>query len=156
MVSDDAERGTVGASRQQVERTTNPLVASSTVVDTTGNASHVAVLPDHAVKRPGKVPFEKGFSQMDWLTLCRKKSRVVRPRDVTMAEVSQHNSETDGWTVIDGKVYEISQYLKFHPGGAEILRVALGKDCTKLFRKFHAWVNYEMLLNKFLVGYLVK
>jgi cytochrome-b5 reductase len=117
----------------------------------------VAVLPaESSIKRPGKVPFEKGFSQMDWITLCRRKGRTARPRDVTMAEVSQHSTESDGWTVIDGKVYELSPYMKYHPGGAEILRVALGKDCTKLFRKFHAWVNYEMLLEKFLVGRLVK
>ncbi len=136
---------------------TNPLVTSATVIDTAGNASHVAVLPaESSIKRPGKVPFEKGFSQMDWIMLCRRKGPTARPRDVTMAEVSQHSSESDGWTVIDGKVYELSPYMKYHPGGAEILRVALGKDCTKLFRKFHAWVNYEMLLDKFLVGHLVK
>lgn len=136
---------------------TNPLLAGSTVTDAAGQteSAFVAVLPESSVRRPGKVPFEKGYSQMDWLFLCRKRARVSRPRDVTMTEVAEHSSEKDGWTVIHGKVYEITPYLKYHPGGAEILRVILGKDCTKLFRKFHAWVNYEMLLEKFLVGHLV-
>jgi hypothetical protein len=137
------------------EPSTNPLVAGATVKDTSGHESFVAVEPEH-VTRPGKVPFEKGYSQMDWMFLCRKTKQKRPLRDVTMDEVMEHDSESDGWTVIDGKVYEISPYLKYHPGGAKILRVGLGKDCTALFRKYHAWVNYEMLLEKFLIGRVVK
>ena len=70
----------------------------------------------------------------------------------SMEEVMKHNTEDDGWTVIDGKVFDITDYLKYHPGGAKILKTALGKDCTALFRKYHAWVNYEMLLEKYVVG----
>ena len=34
-----------------------------------------------------------------------------------------------------GKVYNISPYLRFHPGGAAILLKAAGKDGTALFQK---------------------
>lgn len=52
------------------------------------------------------------------------------------------------------QVYNITPYLKFHPGGAEMLMRGAGKDCTQLFAKYHAWVNADMLLKADLLGTL--
>lgn len=107
-----------------------------------------------------KVPFEKGYSQMDWIRLTQSKKDLSglngsRPRrDIPFEEVKQHNTIEDGWTILHGKVYNISPYLRFHPGGPEILRKILGKDGTSLFNKYHAWVNAEFLLEKCCVGTL--
>lgn len=62
----------------------------------------------------------------------------------------------DAWSVYQGKVYNISPYLDFHPGGVgELLRGA-GKDGTKLFMEVHPWVNWEgMMGNSCLVGVMV-
>eukprot|EP00929_Paragymnodinium_shiwhaense_P084219 TRINITY_DN45014_c0_g1_i1.p1 TRINITY_DN45014_c0_g1~~TRINITY_DN45014_c0_g1_i1.p1 ORF type:complete len:529 (+),score=153.31 TRINITY_DN45014_c0_g1_i1:85-1671(+) len=57
--------------------------------------------------------------------------------EVTMEEVKQHASDTDCWMVIDGKVYDVTKFMKVHPGGAGILRLYAGKDCTKEFFAFH-------------------
>nr|CAD1817545.1 unnamed protein product [Ananas comosus var. bracteatus] len=105
-----------------------------------------------------KVPFEKGYSQMDWLKLTRTVPDLAgRPNRqlISMDEVKQHKT-TEGsiWTVLKGRVYNISPYMKFHPGGVDMLMKAAGKDCTSLFNKYHAWVNAEFLLEKCLVGYL--
>ncbi|KAG0494167.1 hypothetical protein HPP92_005161 [Vanilla planifolia] len=116
----------------------------------------------HEVRKPAvraKVPFEKGYSQMDWLKLTKTHPDLAglkgqsNRRLITMDEVSQHK---DGsvWTVLKGRVYNISLYLKFHPGGADMLMKAAGRDCTSLFNKYHAWVNAEFLLEKCLVGVL--
>ncbi|KAG2443727.1 hypothetical protein HXX76_002073 [Chlamydomonas incerta] len=56
--------------------------------------------------------------------------------------------------VLRGKVYNISPYLRFHPGGVPILMKAAGKDGTALFTKYHPWVNADALLEKCLVGLL--
>ncbi|XP_021906033.1 cytochrome b5 domain-containing protein RLF isoform X2 [Carica papaya] len=107
-----------------------------------------------------KVPFEKGYSQMDWLKLTRTHPDLAglngqsNRRLISMNEVKQHKSEGSMWTVLKGRVYNISPYMKFHPGGDEILMKAVGKDCTSLFNKYHAWVNAEFLLEKCLVGML--
>jgi cytochrome b involved in lipid metabolism len=53
-------------------------------------------------------------------------------KTIAAAEVSQHNSENDCWTIINGKVYDITSYIPRHPGGNEIL-LACGKDGTSLF-----------------------
>ncbi|KAJ4749242.1 Cytochrome b5 reductase 4 [Rhynchospora pubera] len=108
-----------------------------------------------------KVPFEKGYSQMDWLKLTHTHPDLAglkgksNRRLITLEEVKQHKS-TEGsiWTVLKGRVYNLSPYLKFHPGGLDMLMKAAGKDCTSLFNKYHAWVNADFLLEKCLVGFL--
>ncbi|XXG56488.1 hypothetical protein AAC387_Pa03g3882 [Persea americana] len=107
-----------------------------------------------------KVPFEKGFSQMDWLKVTRTHSDLAglrgrsNRRIISLDEVKQHKTGDSIWTVLNGRIYNISPYLKFHPGGVDMLMKAAGKDCTSLFNKYHAWVNAEFLLEKCLVGIL--
>jgi cytochrome b involved in lipid metabolism len=61
----------------------------------------------------------------------------------------------EAWTVLGGKVYNITPYIPYHPGGEpELLRVA-GKDGTKLFGEVHPWVNFEGMLENCLVGIAV-
>ncbi|CAA7399304.1 unnamed protein product [Spirodela intermedia] len=119
--------------------------------------------PITAARQPikrSKVPFEKGYSQMDWLKLTRThpdlaglKGQTNR-RLISLDEVKQHKKEGPIWTVLKGRVYNISPYMKFHPGGVDMLMKAAGRDCTALFNKYHAWVNAEFLLEKCLVGFL--
>jgi cytochrome b involved in lipid metabolism len=66
----------------------------------------------------------------------------IQPMDTTQPEASAgitsqeevalHNKKTDCWTIINGKVYNITEYIPRHPGGDEILR-ACGVDGTSLF-----------------------
>jgi cytochrome b involved in lipid metabolism len=119
--------------------------------------------PPRAPPRARRAPFEPGFSPMDWVRLARapgadlaSRGGALPRRDLTPADVAAHATAGDGWTALRGRVYNLTPYLKFHPGGAPILRSALGKDCTKLFDRYHAWVNAEALLAPCLVGYLAK
>ena len=61
----------------------------------------------------------------------------------------------DAWTVLGGKVYNISPYLPFHPGGEPELLRGAAKDGTKLFGEIHPWVNYEGMLSACLIGIYV-
>lgn len=108
-----------------------------------------------------KVPYEKGFSQMHWVRLMKGSATLsgqppgtALRNDITLDEVARHATDIDGWTVLRGNVYNISPYMKFHPGGEVMLRKAIGRDCTALFNKYHAWVNAEALLSKCLIGKL--
>eukprot|EP00798_Chlamydomonas_sp_ICE-L_P012584 gene12584-15808_t len=107
-----------------------------------------------------QIPFEKGFSQMDWLRLTNSKTDLSglkgkRPRkDISMEEVRQHKTREDAWMVLHGKVYHVTPYLKFHPGGADIMVSVAGKDATAVFMKYHPWVNTDALLQKCLVGWI--
>jgi cytochrome b involved in lipid metabolism len=52
---------------------------------------------------------------------------------IPIAEVKEHCTEEDAWTVLRGRVYNISPYIRFHPGGRDMLMKGAGKDCTSLF-----------------------
>lgn len=71
-----------------------------------------------------------------------------------MEEVSRHNTEEDCWSVLDGKVYNMTPYLKFHPGGVADLMLSAGGDCTDLFNEKHPWVNGHSMLEKCFIGLL--
>jgi len=62
------------------------------------------------------------------------KMRPPKPRVVTLEEVALHNHSSDAWTVIDGVVYNLTDYIVFHPGGEPKIMEAAGKDAT---RRFH-------------------
>lgn len=42
-------------------------------------------------------------------------------RLISMNEVKQHQNEGSMWTVLKGRVYNLSPYMKFHPGGMIII-----------------------------------
>ena len=50
----------------------------------------------------------------------------------TLEEVAKHKSDDDVWTIFQGKVYDITDYAKVHPGGRKIF-LGKGKDCTELY-----------------------
>jgi alkylation response protein AidB-like acyl-CoA dehydrogenase/predicted heme/steroid binding protein len=56
----------------------------------------------------------------------------------TLEEVSQHSSENDCWIVVDNVVYDVTKFLKSHPGGKGIILKLAGRDCTSEFYDFHA------------------
>ena len=52
---------------------------------------------------------------------------------ITPSMLKEHNKKDDAWSAFNGKVYNITPYLPYHPGGKkELMRVA-GRDGTKLF-----------------------
>ncbi|KAH3898925.1 uncharacterized protein SCODWIG_02853 [Saccharomycodes ludwigii] len=74
---------------------------------------------------------------------------------ISREELKQHVSQHDCWCSINGKVYCISSYLNFHPGGVNILmKNCAGKDATAMFNKYHRWVSYDKLLQGCFIGIL--
>lgn len=54
------------------------------------------------------------------------------PLTYTSEQVSVHSAEDDCWMIVGDKVYDVTQYIPFHPGGKMILG-GCGKDATELF-----------------------
>ncbi|KAF2858237.1 cytochrome b5 [Piedraia hortae CBS 480.64] len=107
----------------------------------------------------GQVTLAPGHSPLDWSALSRSKnlSGVASLQRVKPSELRKMTGRKGkpAWSSWQGKVYNITPYLPFHPGGeAELLRAA-GRDGTALFMDIHPWVNWENMLESCLVGALV-
>lgn len=118
--------------------------------------------PNAAVKTPnarGKVLLSPGHSPMDWAALTRKGNLggVKGSQRVTPSQLKSMTGRKGkpAWSVWQGKVYNITPYLPFHPGGEAELMKAAGRDGTKLFMDVHPWVNWDNMLESCLVGVLV-
>jgi 4-hydroxysphinganine ceramide fatty acyl 2-hydroxylase len=70
-------------------------------------------------------------------------------------EIYSHNKESDGWIIIDKKIYNISNFIQLHPGGKEIILPYLGNDVTEVFKTnkvhLHSQKAWKILSN-YLIG----
>mmetsp|Transcript_14865 Transcript_14865/g.22357 ORF Transcript_14865/g.22357 Transcript_14865/m.22357 type:complete len:168 (+) Transcript_14865:63-566(+) len=123
------------------------------------SASDILPPSDKKGRSREKVALKPGFHLTDWMRLTQHahdlSGRNGGPlRNISREELAQHNTQFDCWTALNGKVYNITQYMAYHPGGEKKLMLGAGKDCTAMFNKFHAWVNGESMLAKCQVGVL--
>lgn len=72
-------------------------------------------------------------------------------RLITMEEVNKHNTEEDVWIVVNDKVYDCTEYLELHPGGADSILINAGEDSTEDFVAIHSTKATKML-DKFYIG----
>jgi fatty acid desaturase 2 (delta-6 desaturase) len=61
---------------------------------------------------------------------------------LTWQEVKKHTDRNDKWIVIDGKVYDITQWSRRHPGGSRVISHFAGQDATEAFQAFHNDLNH--------------
>lgn len=52
---------------------------------------------------------------------------------LTVDEAAKHNSHTDCWLIISGKVYNVTSFLPSHPGGVSAIVPYCGKNATQAF-----------------------
>ncbi|RWW86395.1 hypothetical protein BHE74_00004836 [Ensete ventricosum] len=74
-------------------------------------------------------------------------------RYITAEELRNHNAASDLWISIQGKVYDVTSWVKDHPGGDLPLLSLAGQDATDAFVAYHpasAWAH----LGRFFVGHL--
>lgn len=52
------------------------------------------------------------------------------------------------WTIIDGKMYDITDFLPYHPGGERLLSLAVGRDASILFHSYHTKTDRPTMIVK--------
>lgn len=58
-------------------------------------------------------------------------------QQITMAEVKNHNSANDCWTVVDGMVYDVTSFVSRHPAGSSAIKEMCGVDASEDFMEEH-------------------
>lgn len=84
------------------------------------------------------------------------------PCDLTSIPFSQlarhtgHRAGGQMWIAVHGSVYDVTDFIPFHPGGTTIIQSNAGVDCTRTFDNLAHTNNPEVssLLTKYFVGQL--
>lgn len=58
-------------------------------------------------------------------------------REITRDEVARNNTADSLWCIIDAKVYDLTDFVDAHPGGAAVLEQVAGLDATVDFFNLH-------------------
>jgi cytochrome b involved in lipid metabolism len=86
-------------------------------------------------------------------TVAPTPSASATPAGYTMEQVKANNTATKCWSAIDGKVYDLTNWISSHPGGAGAIRSLCGVDGTASFKAQHAnQANPASRLNSYLLG----
>ncbi|KAK5582923.1 hypothetical protein RB653_004512 [Dictyostelium firmibasis] len=70
----------------------------------------------------------------------------------SIEEVSKHNKKDDCWIIVNNKVYDMTEYLLYHPGGPNLLFKCAGKDATDDFEGMFHSRNAKAILERFYIG----
>ena len=57
--------------------------------------------------------------------------------NLSNSEIKTHNLKSDCWSIVNGNVYNLTSYVKSHPGGASVIANICGKDGSKAFVNQH-------------------
>ncbi|XP_041584395.1 cytochrome b5 type B-like [Vulpes lagopus] len=69
-----------------------------------------------------------------------------------LEEVAKRNSLKEIWLVIHGRVYDVTDFLKEHPGGEEVLLEQAGADASESFEDVGHSSDAREMLKRYYVG----
>jgi sulfite reductase (NADPH) flavoprotein alpha-component len=73
---------------------------------------------------------------------------------IDISEIVRHNDEENGyWFIIDGRVYDLTEYIRLHPGGMRILEGYAGMDASDGYaRAHHARTEIDATREMYAIG----
>ncbi len=97
----------------------NQSIVTQTPTDTT---TSVTVSPGTTTGTPGTTPTP---------------TPVPTPTSYTLAQVATHSSAASCWAAINGKVYNLTSWIRQHPGGQTAILSLCGTDGSAAFNGQH-------------------
>lgn len=74
---------------------------------------------------------------------------------ITLTEVEDNDSTDSCWTVIEDRVYDLTEWVDQHPGGEDRIEQLCGTDGTEMFSGQHSGESQpEEQLSEFEIGEL--
>lgn len=82
---------------------------------------------------------------------------TVSVKQFTMAEVAQNNTASRCYSVVDGSVYDLTEWIQKHPGGSGAITRMCGVDGSAGFNRKHGGqANPEATLEQYKIGVLAQ
>lgn len=67
-------------------------------------------------------------------------------KNFPISEVARHCIPEDCWVALNGKVYDLTEFMDRHPGGPTTILAWAGKDASKFFNEIHKGVKIDSYL----------
>lgn len=108
---------------------------------------------ESALSSAGKLSAEESSVQFERLTAngrlhsdCFFSGSIYDPNlpSIKISDVAKHSRFDDVWWIYKGAVYNVTEYLNLHPGGAKILYDKAGRDATEDFEIAHGRNNLRV------------
>lgn len=103
-------------------------------------------------------PVEPGTGEGGWMkpsvvnqVEAAKRDAGTPQKQFTREEIEKHDKEDDCWIVVDGKVYDATSVMAWHPGGKAPIMAHAGivhQEATEEFESIHDGFAYEKLTGK--------
>ncbi|CAI2355723.1 unnamed protein product [Caenorhabditis sp. 36 PRJEB53466] len=77
-------------------------------------------------------------------------------KQLSLKEISDHNTNKSAWIVIGNKVYDVTKFLDEHPGGCEVLLEQAGNDGTEAFEDVGHSTDARHMKEDFLIGEVIE
>eukprot|EP00747_Dinoflagellata_sp_TGD_P170632 gnl/TRDRNA2_/TRDRNA2_202685_c0_seq1.p1 gnl/TRDRNA2_/TRDRNA2_202685_c0~~gnl/TRDRNA2_/TRDRNA2_202685_c0_seq1.p1 ORF type:complete len:345 (+),score=112.05 gnl/TRDRNA2_/TRDRNA2_202685_c0_seq1:59-1093(+) len=90
---------------------------------------------------------EPGFARVIMPAFAKKTVSYYTPE-----EVAEHNSEKSLWLIMNRKVYDVTKFHKYHPGGKDVILNFGGKDATAAANAAHNNALPGNLMKEFVIG----
>jgi cytochrome b involved in lipid metabolism len=74
----------------------------------------------------------------------------------TKDEVSKHKTQDDLWLIIDGAVYDVTEYVDEHPGGVAAIMKNAGGDASEGFHGPQHPSRVMDIVDEYKIGTLVE
>jgi len=71
--------------------------------------------------------FNKKEEKKQKIEIKKVEQETPKKSSFSMSDVAKHNNKNDCWLVIDGKVYDVTNYIESHPGG-KVMANFCGQD----------------------------
>ena len=84
----------------------------------------------------------------------RLRNRAPR-RKISQSELKDHQAPPSLWITVNNKVYDVTKWSKYHPGGESAILSVGGRDATDIMSQFHRPEVWKPRIGKFYVGDLV-
>ena len=56
----------------------------------------------------------------------------------SLSDVATHNNESGCWTIVNGKIYDITSFISSHPAGVNKILQGCGVDATSMYERVGA------------------